>query len=226
MADKTFIELYEELSKLYESEELTEKDGLKKAAVAAGLLAGGIGAGAGINQAINNYNNTRKIPVSTLAQTAEDEDNYLSYEDEQNNPEDELNKTVACSVSRVYTDDFDDGKERYDQGLSVEFHVSTRGTATFTENELILKGDIVKKFKEYLNSVGTKYRLASMDVRSKSEVGEVIGNIGLASPTFTLDTPYIEDNVVFPISYWQWNDKVFNSTKSVSFWLHILHWQS
>ena len=84
MVDKTFIELYEELSKLYESEELTEKDDLKKAAVAAGLLAGGIGAGAGINQVVNNYSNTRETPISAPAQTTNNEDNYLSYNDTDN----------------------------------------------------------------------------------------------------------------------------------------------
>ena len=80
MEAKTFIELYEELSKLYESEELTEKDGFKKAAIAAGLLAGGIGAGAGIAHIANNIKDT---PISAPAQVNNDEDDYLSYDDEQ-----------------------------------------------------------------------------------------------------------------------------------------------
>lgn len=84
LIESDFDKIYEELSKLYEDDQLVEKGELKKAAVTAGLFAAGlgaIGAGAGISNAVNKQQ-TQETPISAPADVNLDDDDYLSWADE------------------------------------------------------------------------------------------------------------------------------------------------
>ncbi len=82
--ENDFDKAYDELSKLYESETLEEKDGLKKAAVAAGLLASTAGLGACAPQAstpVNRTVDTSNSQVISQDSNSNSEYSSLSYND-------------------------------------------------------------------------------------------------------------------------------------------------
>lgn len=82
--ENDFDKAYDELSKLYESETLEEKDGLKKAAVAAGLLASTAGLGACTPRAstpVDRMVNTSNSQVISQDSNSDSEYSSLSYND-------------------------------------------------------------------------------------------------------------------------------------------------